>query len=370
MCGIAGIIYRDDIEEEDLPNGEKVLALLNHRGPDFRATKQIHNCIFYHSRLVIVDPSEASNQPYTDQGEHHALVYNGEIFNYGNLRQQFDGVHSNGDTEILFRLLQKYGAGCLNSLNGFFSFAFYDKEKRSLLLAKDRFGVKPLYYYKDEKKFAFASELKPLLEITGKQELNYEHLYTYFRLNFCAGRETIFKNIYRLLPGEKIDANGIHVTVEPWYHAKKEKLHGADLAELLDDAVKIRLNADVPVGAFLSGGLDSSIISALAIKHKPGLQTFSIGFAGEAHFDESHYSSLVAQHIKSNHHAIKLKQDDFLHHVTQFLTAVDEPFADSSAFNFYLLSQYTSKHVKVALSGDGADEIFKGYLRHKTQVLS
>ncbi|MBK7668666.1 MAG: asparagine synthase (glutamine-hydrolyzing) [Sphingobacteriaceae bacterium] len=254
-------------------------------------------------------------------------------------------------------------------LNGFFAFSFYNSKTDELSVVRDRYGVKPLYYFQNEDKFAFASELKALLSLTGAQELNHNALHTYLRLNYSTGKETIFKNVFRLLPGEYISVKEKKVSIKTWYtipHHKKEE----SIKDLLSDAVKLRLNADVPVGCFLSGGLDSSIISALAKKHHNDIHTFSIGFADEPFFDETEYAELVAKHINSSHHSFKLKDTDLLENINPFLKSIDEPFADSSAFNVYVLSKYTKKHVKVALSGDGADELFMGYNKHKAELLS
>lgn len=369
MCGIAGIVHLREKEPEKNPDYTAVLDLLRSRGPDYQGFKIYPKATLYHARLSIVDTSPASNQPFVNADGTRALVFNGEIFNYRQLAENIADLRTNGDVEVLLRLLEMEGQKCFNALNGFFAFAFYNESDNSMLVARDRLGVKPLYYFYDENVFAFASELKPLMKLIGKQKLNYEQLYTYFRLNYCSGKETIFKNVYRLLPGQCIDLKNGTVKVDTWYKAPHTE-NKQNLFDLLDDAVKVRLNADVPVGAFLSGGLDSSIISALAKKHKPDLNTFSIGFEHERYFDETRYSEMVAKHINSKHHVYKLKEDDFLNEVDNFLDCIDEPFADSSAFNFYLLSKYTRKEVKVALSGDGADELFKGYNKHKALMLS
>ncbi len=369
MCGIAGILYFDNKTLKKFNDTQKILDLLARRGPDNQGFKQYSHCTLFHSRLQILDTSISSNQPFSDTENHCALVFNGEIFNYKEFYKTQTNLKTTGDVEVLFNLVKNEGQNCLNSLNGFFAFAFFDSEKNSLLVARDRLGIKPLYYYKDDDKFAFASELKPLLNLVGKQELNRDQINAYFRLNYCAGQETIFKNVYRLLPGQLIELKNNAVSVKNWYVAPKINTN-ATLNDLLDDAVKLRLHADVPVGTFLSGGVDSSIISALAKKHKTDLHTFSIGFKDEAFFDETNYAELVAKHINSNHHTFKLSEEDLLNNIHDFLNCIDEPFADSSAFNFYMLSKFTKKYVKVALSGDGADELFKGYNKHKALLMS
>lgn len=362
MCGIAGIFYFDKPIKQRFNHHSKILQLLYHRGPDNQGYHEFNNCSLYHSRLSIIDVSADSNQPYYDTEKKAGLIFNGEIFNFRDFQD-----NAKSDVEVLFNLLKAENKNCLNKLNGFFALAFFNQQNNSLLLARDRFGVKPLYYFYDKEKFAFASELKPLLELTGKQELNHNVIYTYLRLNYCSGKETIFKNIYRLLPGELIEVKD-KVEVKTWYEIPKQE-NKETLFELLDDSVKLRLNADVPVGTFLSGGVDSSIISALAKKHKPDLHTFSLGFKNEKYFDETNYSEIAADHIRSNHHVYKLSEDDFIDNIDLFLKSIDEPFADSSAFNFYMLSKFTKQYVKVALSGDGADELFKGYNKHKAAFL-
>ncbi|MBA3665105.1 MAG: asparagine synthase (glutamine-hydrolyzing) [Bacteroidetes bacterium] len=363
MCGIAGSYYLDTNISKRFNNHSKIVELLKHRGPDHQAFHQFNNCTFYHSRLSIIDTSDNSNQPYLAGNKQSGMVFNGEIFNYKELRPG-----ANSDVEVLFDLFEKEKTNCLNKLNGFFAFAHYDEANNSFFLVRDRLGVKPLYFYLDKEKFIFASELKPLMELAGAQELNKDLLYSYFRLNYCSGHETIFKNVYRMLPGHYIEIKNKEIELVKWYQPQKT-VQTQKLDELLNDSVRLRLVADVPVGSFLSGGMDSSIISALAIKHKPDLQTFSIGFKDESYFDETDFAEQVSRHINSNHSTFKLSENDFIENIEPFLQGIDEPFADSSAFNFYMLSKLTAKKVKVALSGDGADELFKGYYKHKAIFL-
>jgi asparagine synthase (glutamine-hydrolysing) len=367
MCGIAGIYFLKD--EPGASSSRDVIESLRHRGPDHQSHLSLQSCNFFHARLSIVDLSSSSNQPFVNEKKTKVLTFNGEIFNYKQLASQIEDLKTNGDVEVLFRLFEKENAACLDKLNGFFAFAFYNSETDELNIVRDRFGVKPLYYYQDKEKIAFASELKPLLHLCGAQELNQSALYTYLRLNYISGSETIFKNVYRLLPGQLISVKNKKVSIENWYDLPVKKSEG-DFSALLEDAVKLRLQADVPVACFLSGGLDSSIISALAKKHHHDLHTFSLGFADEPYFDETEFAEKVADHIQSKHHVFKLKNTDLLENIHPFLNSIDEPFADSSAFNVYVLSKYTVKHAKVALSGDGADELFMGYNKHKAELLS
>lgn len=369
MCGIAGIYFFKNSGAPPTTENNKVTEALKHRGPDFQNHHAFKNCTLFHARLSILDLSPNSNQPFLDSKQEKGLVFNGELFNYKDLQKEVGDLKTTGDVEVLFKLFDKENTNCLNRLNGFFAFSFYNSKTDELSVVKDRYGVKPLYYFQDNEKFAFASELKALLSLTGAQELNHNALNTYLRLNYSTGKETIFKNVFRLLPGEYISVKEKKVSIKTWYtipHRKKEE----SIKDLLSDAVKLRLHADVPVGCFLSGGLDSSIISALAKQHHDDIHTFSIGFADEPFFDETEYAELVAKHINSTHHSFKLKDTDLIENINPFLKSIDEPFADSSAFNVYVLSKYTKKHVKVALSGDGADELFMGYNKHKAELLS
>jgi asparagine synthase (glutamine-hydrolysing) len=361
MCGIAGI-FKFGVHPTPPAYQPDVAARLRHRGADGEGHFINERVAMYHARLEIIDTTAASSQPWSIAGG-PILVFNGEIFNYRVSYQQRKYA-TEGDVEVLYYELKDKGIDALSALNGFFAFALYDADRQEMLVARDRFGVKPLFYYCDGDTFAFASEIAPLLALTGQHRINQDQLYSYFRYNYSAGTSTIFENIYRLAPGSAIRINTKGITIENWY--KPEVIHPASTFEqLLEDAVKLRLHADVPVGCFLSGGLDSSIISALAIKHKPDLHTFTIGFKEQSWFDESSWSERVAKHIGSEHHVFRLSEDDFLNSFDGFLGAIDEPFADSSAFNVYVLSGEARKHIKVALSGDGADELYKGYRKHR-----
>lgn len=365
MCGIAGVYYFEEKRVSDFDRYDRVIEKLKHRGPDFQNYIKIKNCILFHSRLSIIDISSASHQPFVKNENY--LCFNGEIFNYKQLQNKFSDLKTNGDVEVMHAILEAQSD--LNQINGYFAFAFLNSKENTLTLGRDRLGIKPLYYFKDEEKFAFASELKALLEIIGPQELNPNQLYTYFRLNYSAGNESVFKNIYQLEPGTSIRVSGNKAESTQWFKLNKQS-NDSSLSELLSDSVKLRLQADVPVGCFLSGGVDSSIISALATKHHQNIHTFSLGFKDDPYFDETKYAAQVAKHIHSDHHEFKLSGIDFTDNIHPFLNSIDEPFADSSALNFYILSKYTKQHVKVALSGDGADELFKGYNKHKALFLS
>jgi asparagine synthase (glutamine-hydrolysing) len=314
-----------------------------------------------------------------DESKRYCIVFNGEIFNYRELRQDLEarGVtfFSHSDTEVLLKAYILEGERCLPKLNGFFAFCIYDKEQQSLFVARDRYGIKPLLYLFDEDKFIFASEMKTILTYGIEKNIDYTSLRTYLQLNYIPAPDTIFTHVKKLLPGHylsisrgKMDAASYYtIPYDPStaesssisYDQAKEKFKS-----LLEASVQRRLVADVPLGAFLSGGLDSSVVTALASRHKPDLHTFSIGFRDEKFFDETEYAKLVATHFNTKHTIFSLTNNDLYAHVHSILDYIDEPFADSSAINVYILSRETRKHATVALSGDGADELLAGYNKH------
>lgn len=265
-------------------------------------------------------------------------------------------------------------------LNGFFAFTIFDKQNKSLFVARDRMGIKPLLYYFDGATFIFASELKAIVQFNIDKTIDNTSLFNYLQFNYIPTNDSIFKQVKKLQPGHYIyitDVLTLNTIVETKYYSiPKEEIKNsptnyykakADLVNLLDDSVQKRLISDVPIGTFLSGGVDSSIVSLLARRHKSDLNTFSIGYKDEPFFDETKYATAVAKKIGSNHHCFSLTNNDLYEHLNDILDYIDEPFADSSAIAVYLLSKYTKKHVTVALSGDGADEIFSGYNKHAAE---
>ena len=345
------------------------------RGPDFQDIYHDQFVGLGHRRLSIIDTSAIAHQPMWDESQRYAIVFNGEIFNFKELRAQLEshGVtfRSTSDTEVLLHLLIREKESALNKLNGFFAFCLYDKQEQSFLLARDRYGVKPLLYLHDEDKFIFASEMKSIVQYGIDKTIDYNSLYTYLQLNYIPAPDTIFKSVKKLLPGHYLTINTKQLSINSYYtipysidsgisyESAKEKFKN-----LLETAVQRRLVSDVPLGCFLSGGIDSSVITGLAKKHKPDLHTFSIGFKDEKFFDETHYARLVAKHFQTDHTVFSLTNNDLYEHLNNILDYIDEPFADSSAINVYILSKETRKHATVALSGDGADELLGGYNKH------
>ncbi|HTH55885.1 MAG TPA: asparagine synthase (glutamine-hydrolyzing) [Cyclobacteriaceae bacterium] len=380
MCGITGIFAFNLVGKFNLVNIASATKALSKRGPDHQDIYHDNFVGLGHRRLSIIDTSVVAHQPMWDESKRYCIIFNGEIFNFQELKKELEGrgvtsFFSHSDTEVLLKLFIIDKEQCLNKLNGFFSFCIYDREEQSFFIARDRYGVKPLIYLFDEDKFIFASEMKSVLAYGVEKELDYTALHTYLQLNYIPAPRTIFKNIKKLMPGHyakiqsrklevakyysiPLTANDEQATTKNYEQAKEK------FKELLDASVQRRLISDVPLGAFLSGGIDSSVLIGLAAKHKPDLHTFSIGFKDEKFFDETDYARLVANHFKTEHTVFSLTNKDLFEHVNSILDYIDEPFADSSAINVYILSKETRKYATVALSGDGADELLGGYNKH------
>lgn len=378
MCGIAGAYsFKDKKAEQKWL--QHAAASLSRRGPDNQNFVTVGRASLVHARLSVIDTSEQANQPIYDATGRYAIIFNGEIFNYQDIRNELQqkGIQfrTQSDTEVLLYAYIHYGKDCLHRLNGFFAFAIYDKETENLFIACDRFGIKPLYYFQDEDYFFFGSELKAILHFPVPKAINWSSVSLYFQLNYIPGKHSIFKNIERLEPGCYVEIKDKVSTVGRWYtipynalQAEQNQLsyneQKKQFIELMDDSVRLRLISDVPLGAFLSGGIDSSVVTAMAVRHTPHLNTFSIGFEGNGFFDETPYANLVAKHFKTNHTVFKLKNDDLFQSLHELLDYTDEPFADSSALLVNILSKFTRQQVTVALSGDGGDELFAGYNKH------
>jgi asparagine synthase (glutamine-hydrolysing) len=379
MCGIAGFFKQSNQDISSYLNS--AIVVLNKRGPDFATTKILDNLVgFAHARLSIIDTSAVAHQPMADASGRYTIVFNGEIFNYRELRQTYlQNVvfSSSSDSEVLLYLFIKFGKECLRLLNGFFAFAVYDNELKRMFLARDRYGIKPLVYYTDGNHFYFASELKALLQFDIKREIDFDTLGLYLQLNYVPGTMSMLKGVSKLKPGHYLEFDQqIKLEEQTYYQVPfraGQKIEAANLdyaaakvqlRKLIEAAVERRLIADVPLGSFLSGGIDSSIVTACAVKHAANLNTFSIGFKDEPYFDETKYANLVAKKFKTNHTVFSISNDEMFSNIFSILDYIDEPFADSSAIAVYILSQKTRQKVTVALSGDGGDELFGGYNKH------
>jgi asparagine synthase (glutamine-hydrolysing) len=379
MCGITGIFAFNLVGKFNKINVTNATMSMNKRGPDYQDIQLDEWVALGHRRLSIIDTSAIAHQPMWDESRRFCIVFNGEIFNYKELRQSLESAGivftSQSDTEVLLKLFITEGEACLQKLNGFFSFCVYDRTEQSLFVARDRYGVKPLLYVFDQDKFIFGSEMKSIIQYGIEKDIDFNSLFTYLQLNYIPAPATIFSKVKKLLPGHFIKVKRQQLDTRPWYEipydshtSELDSISYADaqkqFADLLEKAVQRRLVADVPLGAFLSGGIDSSVITGLAARHKPDLHTFSIGFKTEKFFDETAYARLVAKKFNTDHTVFSLTNDDLYKHVQDILDYIDEPFGDSSAINVYILSKETRKHATVALSGDGADELLAGYNKH------
>lgn len=383
MCGITGIFAFNLIGKISKINVTAATMALSKRGPDHQDIYHDDWVALGHRRLSIIDTRDIANQPMWDETNRYCIIYNGEIFNFQALRKELEAkgarFRTNSDTEVLLLLYIYYREKCLDQLNGFFGFCIYDKVEQSLFLARDQFGIKPLLYLFDGDKFIFASELKSLLRYGVEKNIDKASLLLYLQLNYIPAPRTILAGVNKLEPGHYIKVTRGKVNIDRYYavpydttsaesnpityEAAKKQLTG-----LVDNAVKARLVSDVPLGAFLSGGIDSSVIVGLASRHQSDFHTFSIGFRDEKYFDETEYASLVAKHFGTKHTIFTLTNADMYDHVNAILDHTDEPFADSSGIAVYVLSRETRKHATVALSGDGADEIFGGYNKHEAAL--
>jgi asparagine synthase (glutamine-hydrolysing) len=383
MCGITGVYSFRESASSYKKKVEDAVIALSKRGPDSSGTFFHNRVALGHSRLSIIDVSNAASQPFTDSTGRYTIILNGEFFNFNQHREELlkKGIQlkSHSDTEVLLYLYITEGPSCLEKINGFFAFAIYDNEKESLFIARDRMGIKPVFVYRDDEKFIFSSEIKALLSYGIPKEIDHTSLHEYFHLNYIPGPYSIFKNVTKLKPGSYLHIQGNEIKEKEYYtipFKSEDEIKCNSISydeaqkkilELLEESVKLRMIADVPLGAFLSGGIDSSVIVALASKYTDKLNTFSIGYKDEPLFDETPYAKLVAEKYKTNHTEFSLTNDELFSVLFNVLDYTDEPFADSSALAVYILSQQTRKHVTVALSGDGADELFGGYNKHRAE---
>lgn len=389
MCGICGKVHVGG-NPVDLRVVERMCRVLSNRGPDDAGTKLISdtskdgtplNIGFGHQRLSVIDLSDAGHQPMCNEDQSIWITYNGEIYNYRELRPWLESrghmFKSDTDTEVILHLYEEEGIDAVKRLNGMFSLALWDANRSLLWLSRDRVGIKPLVYYWDGKQFLFASEIKALLEDASvTRRIDYTALELYMTFSYVPAPRTIFEGIRKLPPGHSLVLkNGSVELVSHWEAPRcvdpelrrgsfdesmtrcKEKIYST-----LSEAVCDRMIADVPLGAFLSGGIDSSIIVALMARHSDkSVKTFSIGFKDAPLYDETRYAREVAALYHTDHREFRLTYRDMIEVLPEVLSTFDEPFSDSSAIPTYIVSRETRKHVTVALSGDGGDELFAGY---------
>jgi len=378
MCGISGIISWDQIVEADQIN--EMNNYLSNRGPDNSGVFLDKNIGMGHTRLSIQDLSSNGNQPMRIKGT--VISYNGEIFNFKELRSELKELgysfNSGTDTEVIVNLYNHYGISFISKLNGMFAIAIYDQKKEKLYLIRDRYGIKPLYLYTDDNKFIFSSDLKSIVRNKlSKVTLDNNAIKDYLFFHYIRNPRTPYNEITKIQAGSyctinisnqrlktyqyyEIDSNNVN-------HDQSQNEIIENIDSLLNDSISKRMISDLEVGAFLSGGVDSSIVTAIASKYSSHkLQTFSIGYKGLSdYFDETEYALQVSKKFNTQHHVLSLDFDKTFNELEEIIYELDEPIADTSVFLNYYLSKLTKEHVTVALSGLGADELFGGYNRYQ-----
>ncbi|MHB8482305.1 MAG: asparagine synthase (glutamine-hydrolyzing) [Nitrospiria bacterium] len=388
MCGIAGKYFFKSSQSVSSELIEKMVRTLNHRGPDDQGVFVSQNIGLGHARLSIIDLSPAGHQPMStsfclDSGKREKcwIVFNGEIYNFLELRKELVNkghrFKSNTDTEVILHLYEEEGVDCLKRLHGMFAFAIWDETKERLFLARDRVGKKPLVYVLHHESIIFASELKAILQdFTVSKEINPEAVHHYLTYQYIPTPMTIFKGISKLPPGHYLLHEKGKTEIHPYWSLHFKDKYQGSLKEatriflsLFEDAVRSRLMSDVPLGAFLSGGIDSSaVVAAMARLSSSPVKTFSIGF-DEKEFDELTYARMVAKKYRTDHHEWVVKPD-IVSILPKLAWHYNEPYADASAIPVFYLSEMARHHVKVVLNGDGGDESFAGYQRYLAEKIS
>ncbi len=382
MCGINGIISHTIAQEKQLHDAiAKMNQLIYHRGPDedgfYFSKNETSSVAMAMRRLSIIDLS-TGKQPMYSENKAIGIVFNGEIYNYRTLKQELikSGItfKTTSDTEVILKLYEQKGPAAFKELDGMYGFSIHDKAKQKVYIARDFFGEKPVYYTQTDHEFVYASELKSIISyLPFKPNLSREGINLYFRLTYIPSPYTIYENVYKLPSNHYIEYDlpthtfTTHLISKPkpivkqdisFSNAKKE------VHDLVMKSIESRSVADVSLGTFLSGGVDSSVVSyCLSEISSEKIETFSIGFEKKT-YDETDKSQIVAKLINSNHHEFIVKEHDFKNNLDEILLNFDEPFADSSALPTYLVSKLASDYVKVALTGDGGDEVFGGYNKY------
>jgi asparagine synthase (glutamine-hydrolysing) len=374
MCGIAGI-YR---YRSGRPVGEQELRrmgeLMAHRGPDDRGILQEGNLGLAHQRLSIIDTSTRSRQPMTNVEEDAVIVFNGEIYNYVELRQELEAegfkFKTASDTEVIIQLYRRRGIDCLEHMNGMFAFALWDRREHTLFLARDRLGIKPLYYHLDADGLIFASEVKSILSVEGvPARVNMPMLDAFMSVGYTPTEQTLFAGINKLQPGHLLVVNDRSVTTRRYWtfdvdrgEDRGEEHYLEEAEAIIKDAVRLRLRSDVPLGVFLSGGIDSSAV--VAMMHHMGIaeiKTFSVAWDYGDAYDETRYARQVSQKFGTDHHEHFITPIEFMETIDDYIWFMDEPVTQAAAISLYQIAKVARQHVTVILSGEGADEVFGGY---------
>ncbi len=383
MCGIAGIVRKSGIREGDVVRTGKMADILRHRGPDDHGLREAGQYCFAHRRLSIID-LEGGHQPMSNETGEVWLVYNGEVYNFGELHDELvakgHSFQTRCDTEVIIHLYEEYGPACVSRLNGMFAFALFDEQKRRLFMARDRTGIKPLYYTPGGDSLKFASEAKALVG-TAPQLVRPDpkSVVDFFALSLVQEGRTAFEGISELEPAHTLiwdlGGGGKPRTERYWRLSFADKVSmepdelEAKVSGLLEEAVSSHLVSDVPVGTYLSGGLDSSLVSAVADRYLPGLSTFSAGFIGQEKVDERVYAREAAAMIGTDHHEVEVGPGNFLSNLRKIIWHMDEPTLSPGVYPYYFLCGLVAGSVKVVLGGQGSDELFGGYPRYRMALL-
>src|SRR6266567_7545598 len=377
MCGIAGMMKFGQDARADSGAVRQMCAAMTHRGPDDEGVYTDGPVGIGMRRLSIIDVA-GGHQPISNETGTIWIVFNGEIYNHAELRKKLEPLghryRTNSDTETIVHLYEQYGRDCVQHLRGMFAFAIWDREKEALFIARDRLGIKPLYYQLTSDLFLFGSEIKAILAYPGiKPEFNQSTLAEYLAFGYIAGQETMFTGIRKLMPGNKleIDDSG-DIKIEPYWDLSapagndgRPRAHYIKTyRELLEECVASHLMSDVPLGVFLSGGLDSSAVAALTSKIRgEQIETFSVGYDEEA-YSELPYAREVARHIGSRHHEVRLSRQEFFDSLPKLIWHEDEPIVWPSSVSLYFVARLARERVTVVLTGEGSDETLAGYTRY------
>lgn len=373
MCGIAGVVSsKASAAGRIVSELAAMSALIKHRGPDGEGT-WIHphgRVGFAHRRLSIIDLS-TGDQPMSDEAGNW-LIFNGEIYNYIELRKELgeDAFRTQSDTEVILRAYQKWGDECVQHLRGMFAFALWDEAKQELFCARDRFGIKPFYFTRQHERLYFASEVKALLPFVDSIATNVEAFKEYLSFQFCFQGKTLFKDVEELQPGHRLTWKNGHVQIQRYWQVyytldfdHTEKYFVDQLSQLFADSVNLHCRSDVPIGAYVSGGLDSSLVASLACANTP-FMGFTGKFSVDAKYDESAYARDLAAWKDFELQEVDITPEDFRNHIRKVIYHLDYPVAGPGSFPQYMVSQLASRHRKVILGGQGGDEIFGGYVRY------
>ena len=385
MCGIVGVASFQDINKKNWL--QKAINTLGHRGPDFIGEWWSKDCKvgFAHSRLSIIDLSSSANQPMHLIKKGLSIIFNGEIYNYQELKKKLEKIghkfETKSDTEVLLLSYVEWGSDCVNYLNGMFAFSIYDSIQQKLFIARDRAGQKPIFYHFDHDTLYFSSELKALFKNNSlKKKIDLESLDCYLAMGFVPGNRSILLNFKKLPPAHALIFDIKAKKLNIWNYWKipefENKLENFNqnflverLYDLLENSIKQHLISDVDIGVLLSGGLDSSLVTAFAAQHTKKLKTFNVSFPGFGKYDESENAKFIASYFQTDHTELVVdKKTDIANLLIKLSHQYDEPIVDSSIFPTYLISNLISKYCKVALGGDGGDELFGGYNHYQNLI--